>query len=209
MPAGIPVSDYDILCPAPGQMSASRALRPFTVPVNATILTDQQPGGPGQRGIAMRGPVVMMPDGKWYSGPNPITGKVHRSKCDGPNVVCMDDYSGMELGLCSSVLSLYVMGLNDISGLGTPAPIIFQIRQGAGGTTTVRFTGIFIANTFGYRDLLVQVKGLLGTQWEIWARVAPGAGAGTMEFRLAACLDIHDDKVSGTIAGPNVVPGGP
>jgi hypothetical protein len=113
------------------------------------------------------------------------------------------------LGTPTSVLSLFYMAIDPLGGdpTGVPSPVIFQIRQGAANVTTIRFTGTLTAKSFADKDLLIQVAGLLGAQWEIWARVAPGGGP--ILIRLAACLDEYDGKVDAQILGPDVVASGP
>lgn len=185
MPIALRVSDYDILTLPKGHTSASRALRGIDVPVTAQSL-DVQLAPTGGRGIAMH-----------YEGsPDPVSGRGG----------CQDDYCGDELGIVSSVFSLYVMSVSGGQGNPNPPSIIFEILSGAGNTVTVRGTWALGMNSFHYRDFLVEVSGLRGTQFEIRTRIDPtdqNAQTGVRIF-LAATLSLPDDAQSRTTIGPNV-----
>lgn len=197
MPAGLQVSDYDIICVRPGEVRASAPLRSFVVPVNGNAIGTDAAANTGMRGVAARYP----------DGPNPITGK-RPANC----VNLATDYTGEQLGLVWSVATLQVMFINNLDNiLPTPPSIIFQIRTGSGGTVTERFTGVFSPNVWEYRDTLIQVSGLNLTQLEIYARVDTAAlpAPGRVEVGLAVNLRLNDDANDRVWVGPNVVAGGP
>lgn len=189
MPKGLSISSYDIVRPPLGQNYASRALRRIDVPINGTALTAQVT--PVGIGMAMQA----------FDGPNPVSGAGG----------CQDDYCGNELGIVASKFSLYVMSLQTSGGNPNPPGIIFQVRVGSGNVVTARFTGTFAANNFDFQDLLVQVSGLNGTQFEIIVRIDPSdPNAAPVSLYLAANLSPWDDA-DGThnILGPNTTAGTP
>lgn len=187
MPIGMNTSEYDVLCAKPGMSSYSRSLRAFTVPVSSVLVP--------LRGIAI--------------APAGADAAKFRSKVSLQASGAVDDFYGQELGVPTSVLSLFYFALDNATGInGTanstdvPSPVVLQLRQGSSWAMNVRFTGTLSAVSFADRDLLLQKSGLLGTQWEIWGRVPAGF---PVRFATAVTLSDLCDKHDGTILGPNYV----
>lgn len=178
MPRGFPRGEYDTLCPKKWMRQYSRALRAFTVPVSVELRP--------LRGIQVASP-----------------GAGNPAAC----LACCDEdrFDAQELGLPTSVLALYYFSIENAGAntSGVPSPMILEFRQGAACVTTVRFHGNWTPQTFTETDLLIQLKGLLGVQWEIWGRIEQGGFP--VRVSLAACLSEHDDKVPAAFPGPNLV----
>jgi hypothetical protein len=57
--------------------------------------------------------------------------------------------------------------------------VLFELRQGAGFVTTTCVVGTILPSLVSPpQGRILQVSGVLATQWELWARVAPGATPG-------------------------------
>jgi len=179
MPAGMDRNLFDTICYLPSALSYSRALRAIDIPVADSVRP--------MRGIQVAAEFT----------PNPS------SFSD-----CPSDFTKnpQELGKPTSVLALYYMDIQNTGNnvTGVPSDIVFEIRQGAGCVTTVRTTNTLKAKSFEEKDLLVQVSGLYGTEWEIWANVVPGGSK--VRVLLAAVLGEYDDKHDNIILGPNYGP---
>lgn len=195
MPAGMQVTEYDILCVPRGQTWASAPLRKVIVPVSATPL-DQITPDRRLRGVAVQ----------YDGGPNPITGRGRIGKC----IDNETDFTGAQLGLVMRCVSFTVMSLGNVDNTGAPSPIIFRILTGTGGALTVRFTGVLTPQSLDWHEPLIQVSGLNMTQIEIAARVDPSASpAARWELMLAVNITQCDDAVDRVWTGLGVAAGGP
>lgn len=196
MPAGMQVSEYDILCVRPGQTWASAPLRRVVVPVTGVTLDVAT--NTGLRGVAVQE----------YGGPNPITGRGTIGKC----LDNQTDFTGNQLGVVESVGTFTIIGLENLDNVQpSPPPIIFRILTGTAGAMTVRFTGVVAANVWEWHEPLVQVSGVNWTQIEFHARVDTAAlpAAGRVGVLLAVNIRQCDDAQDRTWMGLNVVAGGP
>lgn len=152
MPAGLQVSDYDIICMKHDAVNAGAALRRVTAPVQATTQK-------GLRGVAFR----RLPD-----GPNPITSKpvVMQSGTVAVGATNVPDLMGDSLGEVMRVFTLTIIGIENIAGIAVPPPINFSIYRGTAGSVSLVDYFTVTPNSWEYREQLVQVSGVNATQFE-------------------------------------------
>ena len=82
-------------------------------------------------------------------------------------------------------------------------------EAGASEIASVRVNALVTPPSWDAKDLLFQFSGVVGTQWELWAGVVPGGGAGGASVPLQPWLSLTVDAAgccdTSTITGPFVV----
>jgi hypothetical protein len=75
--------------------------------------------------------------------------------------------------------------------IGSPPEVFFEVRSAiVGASGTVYASGTISPTTWNDAGMIVQVSGILCSQWEIWMRVSTDEDPGTkIRLRVAGCVD--------------------
>lgn len=111
------------------------------------------------------------------------------------------------INTCTSRCSIWVNRLFQPEigpALAVPPQIHFMVRQALYCIPVVRYVGTYTPPTFeDARGLLIQIGGILGDQWELWARIQHNGVADEPPLKWTISMAIDDEgDINQDLPGP-------